>query len=184
MAGDAEGQLSGPLGEARASFADEGVPFPPVPDDLADRVEPRRVREWGFGGPDAPLIEHEAFLEAVLADPAVEFLRFGRAGYSDTSECVGYFVATGSVAVLLQVQWGGYSFDLAESAERLRQTWAGVAKLLELAGAPGPRVVVQRSFLDLSKGWALLTPDGPEWHASEGDLLAEAYASISPRRIA
>jgi hypothetical protein len=174
MGPDAAGQLS----DARAYFADEGVPFPPVPDHLADRVERRGGREWGFGGPDVPLIDREAFLEAVVADPAVEFLRFGREGYSETSQCVCYFVATGRVAVLLQVQWGGYDFDLAGSAERLRATWAGVGRLLELVDAPGPRVVVERSFLDLSKGWALLTDAGPEWHAAEQDLLAEAYASV------
>ena len=174
--------MSDPLADARASFADDGVPFPPIPDRLTGRVQRRGAREWGFGGPDVALIERGAFLDAVLADPAIEFLRFGRDGYSDTSECVCYFAATGSVAVLLQVQWGGYTFDLAESAERLRHTWAGVGRLLELAEAPGPRVVGERAFLDLSKGWAVLTPQGPEWHVAEQDLLAEAYASITPRR--
>ena len=163
---------------ARDYFADDGVPFPPLPDHLADRVERRGDREWGFGGPDVPLFDREAFLDAVLGDPGIEFLRFGRDGYSETSECVCYFAATGSVAVLLQVQWGGYAFDLAASAERLRETWTGVGRLLDLAASPGPRIVVQRSFLDLSKGWALLTPDGPEWHAAEQDLLAEAYAEM------
>ena len=49
------------LDAARAFFADEGVPFPPVPDGFRlDRLGPH---EWGCGGPDARAIEREAFVE-------------------------------------------------------------------------------------------------------------------------
>ena len=173
------------LEDARAFFADEAVPFPPIPERLAPRVAPVRPRDWGFGGPDVHLIAREDFVQAAESDATVEFLRFGRDGYSFTSEAVCYYVATGSVAILLQFRWGGYQFDLAESAEALREIWAGAAKLLELADAPGPRVVVYRSFFDLSCRWARLEGGIPDWRtAPAAQLFNEAYASISPRRMA
>ena len=173
------------LEDARVFFADEGVPFPPIPEAFAPRVAPVGPRDWGFGGPDVHLIMREDFVNAVETDPTAEFLRFGRDGSSFTSEAVCYYVATGSVAILLQFRWGGYQFELADSAEALRGIWAGAAKLLELAGAPGPRVVVYRSFFDLSCRWARLDGGIPDWRTAPANtLFDEAYASISPRRIA
>ena len=168
--------MSDPLTDARAAFADDGIPFPPVPDPLAGRVRRLGPREWGFGGPAATLFDRETFHASVVDDPSAEFLRFGHDGYSMTSEAVCYFAATGSVAILLQVPWGGPDFDLADSAERLRETWSAAGRLLDAAGAPGPRVVVGRSFFDLSSSWGRLPAGGgePDWHHAPRLALFDA----------
>jgi hypothetical protein len=119
------------LDAARAFFNREGIPFPPLPPAaMAERIEPRRPREWGAGGPPGvPLIERDAF-----AEWTADHWCFGLSGHQTPAVC--FSARRGEVAASVQEPWGGYEWNLADAAEELRGIWAEVEAHFE-AGEPG-----------------------------------------------
>jgi hypothetical protein len=157
------------LDAARAFFADEGIPFPPVPDGF--RVEAIRPREWGCGGPDARLIERDAFLAALERE---DFVRFGVDGYSTPAVC--FYAARGPAAVLVQVRWGGFEFDLAAEAERLRETWGRVRAFLQAPG--GDRRIVVWTYAEPGARWGRVHDGGVDWEGARPDGVFEAAVDL------
>jgi hypothetical protein len=80
----------------------QGVPAPPVPHELVDRLQV--LGRWQFGTRplDRPLRDIEGWIAEALTAPPAAWLVLGHDGQGVTGQAVHYYLATGPLAVFVQ----------------------------------------------------------------------------------
>lgn len=148
--GGDERELS-PLEELWWLFKDAGLPFPPLPRDLADRL--REVDTWVFASREveASPWDVDIFAAEAVEDDPPDYVLVAHTGYGVNSWAMHYFVVQGSLGIFLQVPWGGVYTDNEAAVARLKELFAAAGELIEAAAdtlEPDERLVVVESARD------------------------------------
>lgn len=181
-------EVSGPelLRELADLLPAQGVPFPPVPPELADAV--RVLGRWRFGTRplDRPLLDIEGWVAEAVARAPATYLVFGHDGYGIAGQAIHYYLVTGPLAVFLQERLDALADT--PSFPMLAAAFAALPALLdrlEQAQARGriggdERWVLVDSTLT-RRGWARLAGAGgaPTWRDEGRDPIAGALAGLS-----
>ena len=157
---------------ARASllYREAGLRLPPVPGDLAPRLQ--ELTEWQFRTDAVELTDRDGFLAAArdLATPAQ--IGFGHVGHGITCWWLCYWLIRGPLAVYLRHSFGGIYNDHEARLGIINPTVEQVEQLIVFADAgscagrigPEQRLVLAIDHLggggwEIAGGW-----DG--WHGS------------------
>ena len=177
-------------GRARELYTREGLPFPPVPDHLAARLEAdgeavftTRDLEWG------PYNIEIFVQEMVEGNHPDEYAVLGFDGHGTNSWATHYFLVQPGLALFLQLPWGGAYDDPDEARRLISQAfeWAAAIQAAVQRNLPdgaipaGWRLLVVRSDFTQS-GWAWLPHPAPgsdriTWHEAD-DILNEATSAL------
>jgi hypothetical protein len=177
--------------QARAAFAREQLPFPPLPEVLAARM--RADGEHIFSTIDHQFGPYtlEAHLGPALTVAVPEdYAIIGFDGHGINSWAVHYYLAEPGLALFIQIAWGGAYTKPDEERPRIAQAFATAARLQETVARareagrlpPGWRLVVV--VTDFGRpGWAWVPSPPPgvdnvEWHRG-GDPLAQALQAVT-----
>jgi len=148
------------LAKASPLYREVGLRLPPVPPDLADRLQEQA--EWLFGTDTVELSDRSGFL-AAARDPATPAqIGFGHVGHGITSWWVCYRLFRGPLAVYLRHGFGGVYNDHDASLGVINPIVERVEQLIVFADAgsragvpPGQRLVLVIDDLGGS-GWEIV----------------------------
>jgi hypothetical protein len=120
------------LDRAKALFEKEGIPFPPIPDDLVASV--KELKPWVFGTRvDAPspyaLSTFGQEAETTFVD---DYLIFGHDGHGTNSWAMHYYLVRGCLALFIQTAWGGIYTNSDNASQILAYYFSQAAKLITL----------------------------------------------------
>jgi len=176
-----------PLDQAKEAFAEQNLPFPPLPQALAERLQAFgnsvfTTRELDYGPYGL-----EAFSGSLLAgEPTDDYAVLGFDGHGINSWAVHYYLVQGPIALFIQIEWGGAYTDADEARQRVQTAfeWAGALQpALDAAASQGKIPAGTRLaavYSDFApSGWTWWKPGESEydWH-SEGDVITEAGNAV------
>jgi hypothetical protein len=164
-----EASLKSPDDMARAIFAREDLPFPPLPPAMApalmkctDNVfATRKLEQTPY------LLEH--FRSEVRREAVADYALVGFDGHGVNSWAVHYYLVDGALALFMQLAWGGAYMDPAEAREAIATAFAWAERLQErirqastqgLIPAGWRLLVVASEFAQ--PGWAWSPPPQPD----------------------
>ena len=175
------------LEEAQEVFSLESLPFPPLPERFADRLQ--RIggdvfttRELDHG----PYSMEVLVAEVLDGDPVPEYATVGFDGYGIQSWAVHHILVQRRLALFLQFAWGGAQFD--RDAAR-RTVTEGFSFADALQGAIGralgqgripadDRLVVSiSSFGGSGWGWVRTAPGDSSWQ-EEQDVVGGVTKAV------
>lgn len=185
-----------PLAQARTLFGEAGLPFPPIPSDLASHVS--LISPWVYGTrTDIPnLYRFELFVTEVEDEDVSDYVVFGQAGHGFNSWAMHYYLVHGPLAILLQLAYGGAQMDNEQMVRDVAKAFAVAGDLIvvvdeiraESRGLPGRLVVAGSDFYGSRWTWlreegADREPDQIGWQASQTllDALSDAMESLHRR---
>lgn len=163
---------------ARALFAGEKLPFPPVPSEagtalaeVGPNVFSTRPLETG------PYSLEVYSLEAQDAPAPGDYAVIGFDGYGSNSWAVHYFRVEAGLALFVQLPWGGAYVDPEEARSEVAAAFAWAAALQDrvraaVAGGVIPKgwrlLAVVSEFAESGWAWVPSPPPGADaidWHA-------------------
>lgn len=159
---------------AQALFAAEGLPFPPVPAHLASSLQ-AQGRGWHASrAVESTPYDLEHFLDEVTATPDVaDYALVGFDGYGTNSWAVHYYLVTRSLALFVQMPWGGAYTD----PERAR---ADIAGMFEWAAKLQSRLQDAQALHAIADGTRLLVCASRVGHAGWRWIRAGEDADAAP----
>jgi hypothetical protein len=172
--GQAAGSPPDPIFRVRALFADQGLPFPPLPPSLESGL--RQTGEHTFASRDAlpPLYALDAHLTPLRQGTVTDYVALGFDGHGINSWAMHFYLVAGPVAMFLQCRWDNVYDDQARAKERMEGVFGLAERLildLEQAQREGRLAGGQRMLLCFSdftpSGWGW--QHGGEWH-DDGEL--------------
>lgn len=189
------GITSGDLGEGIRSGLDDlvstfngaGLVPPPVPTQFVGRLRVWGPWRWGTEDPSQVVLYN-------LFEPALEFvitrdvLLVGHDGHGFNSWALTYLLGVGSLALGVQIPWGGAYEDRRERAEDVARRFGQIARLIERAAGAEPRegrlLVVHSGLVGQGAcGWVrpsdALETDWIGDHIVTGDVLDLALHMIA-----
>jgi hypothetical protein len=179
------------LGDARARFGAAGLPFPPIPADLA--AELREVGEFLFGtrddGPGPYSIDW--YVGELLGGRCTEpYVLTGHDGRGMNSWAIHYLLVHGSLAVFDQIAWGGaYSAD-ADATRMMEVHWTQIGDMIDAAAAASSRGAIEageRYVVVLSdfygSRWARWSGGEPDWRRGGSPLATLLDAVIDVQEL-
>jgi hypothetical protein len=157
------------LQQSKKLYRANGLPFPPIPAELAQQV--MRISEWVYGtraDVSSPYLT-EAYFRELNEGVEKDYVVFGHAGHGITSYGLHFHLVWGPLALFLQHAWGNADSDPVKDAETIARDYALADQIIRAAQQAESfrlpqRLVVYHSNLRLDSRWALLTPDS-------GDLV-------------
>jgi hypothetical protein len=180
------------LAGAKELFAKEGLPFPPIPEDLAPHVV--ELGPWVYGTRAVPnLYRFEFFVTEVEKEGVPDYVVFGHAGHGFNSWAIHYYLVHGSLALLLQLAYGGAMMDNREKAQDMARVFAATGDLIRAVDdatgngrqLPGRLTVAASDFYGSRWTWLEGTsedgqPSEIAWHESGTvlDALSDAAEAL------
>ena len=160
------------LEKARALFATEGLPFPPVPAELASALREARPNIFATRPVEVPPYTLAAYSLEVQAERAVpSYALVGFDGHGINSWAVHYYLVDDALALFIQLPWGGAYVEPDEARRTIEAvfSWAGTLQSKTRRAQrdgfipPGWRLLVVGSRFD-EPGWAWIPspPPGPD----------------------
>ena len=157
-----------PLPRAHALFQQEGLPFPCLPSTLASALTEHSPAIFST----RPLVDTpydlESFLDELASDPAgPDYAVIGFDGHGFNSWAVHHYCVQPSVALFVQLAWGGAFGDADQDLADISRTFDWTEGLLTqvaqlqrqgLIPAGWRLLVIESSFA--RSGWAWLGPAG------------------------
>jgi hypothetical protein len=168
----------GAVGLALQLFDSWQLPLPPLPSDLASslRVLGPSLLGTRQGTPSPYGIDW--FLDDLAAGPP-DYLLLGHAGHGVNSWAMHYYLVSRTLALFLQLPWGGAYTDAEPATAAVATAFAGAERLILHPGrlgrlAPGQRlVVIDSAFAE------------PRWGVlSQGEATSALERSGSPLHAA
>ncbi len=139
-----------PSDQARASFANEGLRFPPVPEPLSEQLQ--AVNEHLFATTELPSTAYglDLFINQVIANEAPkDYVVIGFDGHGINSWAAHYYLVQGPLALFVQLHWGGAYTD-TDNARQLIDAVFQRAETLQ-------KTMEQATSLGrIPEGWRLL----------------------------
>jgi hypothetical protein len=177
----AESQSQSAVDRARALFAEQGLPFPSLPENLAAQL--RQRGELVFTTIDhqySPYAIHYYAEPLIRGGDSDDYAVIGFDGHGLNSHAVHYYLVEGSLALFIQRPWGGVYMDPETFRPLIERAFKLAGELREkMAFAhrmglvlPGRRLIAVLSMSESYCGWGWL-PDGHEsivWHETEQAL--------------
>ena len=170
-----------PTDAAVTAFQEAGLPFPPVPPDLAAQLRQCGPHWYATRPVDRSPYDLASFLSPDVS--ATPFALVGFDGHGVNSHAVHYYLVRPSLALYVQLPWGGVYLDHEEAKREIEElfTWAQQLQAgMEAADdqgrlAPRRRLEVMASrFRDAGWRWNDTggTADGTPWRPASGMLDA------------
>lgn len=124
--------LMTPIEKAKNQFAESGIPFPPVPEEMITKV--LEFQPWVFG---TRRIKHgmyfiETFIEEVQSRNVDDYLLFGHDGHGVNSYALHYFLVFKRLAIFIQWGWGGVYMDNAKQLREIATLFDYVKRVIDL----------------------------------------------------
>jgi hypothetical protein len=172
-----------PLSRARALFADQGLPFPPLPRRLQGSL--RQTAEHTFASRDAlaPLYSLGAHLAPIQQGAMAEYVALGFDGHGIDSWAVHFYLVAGPIALFLQCRWGNVNDDPVRARERIEGVFGLATQLIqdvEQAEREGKLCKGQRLLIRFSdfvpSGWKWT--DDSVWHEDEDLTFLSAMGAV------
>ena len=175
------------LAVAEEQFAREGLPFPPLPERFANRLQP-----FGAGVFTTRELDHGPYAMGVLVAEALdesavpEYATIGFDGYGVESWAVHYILVQRGLAIFLQFAWGGARLDgvaalrtITEGFSFARALQGAVARALDQGRIPAEdRLVVNiSSFGGAGWGWVKTGKGESSWH-EELDVVGGVTTAV------
>jgi hypothetical protein len=116
--------------KAAALLGAEGLTLPPIP--VALRSSFRARGKWCFSTralPSRPY-DHAYYLEEARTGAAPDYVLVAHDGHGVNSYAMHYYLVQESVALFLQIGWGGIYMDRASSTALVNQSFELAGKLL------------------------------------------------------
>lgn len=152
-----------PLSLAQQVFAREQLPFPPLPDPLAARLQATRDVIFATRELDCGPYHLQRFTAEMLNGlPPDDYAILGFDGHGTNSWAVHYFLVQPGIALFMQWPWGG-AYDNPDEGRAI------ITKIFQWAEAVQRAVERGRRGGQLSNGWRLavvhsaLSPCGWGW---------------------
>jgi hypothetical protein len=169
----------GALEEAFFLYRDAGLRLPPIPAELAPKLE--EVAEWLFATGDIDVMDLAGFLEAARQPEAEPEVAFGHVGHGIASWFLCYRLIIDPLAVFVRQRFGAATDDAEEGGvELFNSTAAELEELVVFAEVarrrstlpPGGRVVV-----------VLDDRDGDFWQIGSGPKQVSAQVLADAMRF-
>ena len=180
-----------PLDKVKALFADEDLPFPPVPETLAQQLSAQGKYIFTTRKLSIAPYRLEHYSGAVADSPVSEdYAVIGFNGYGMNSWAMHYYLVQPGIALFIQLPWGGAYIDVDKARHTIADTlqWAeNMQTSLQRALAEGLLPANWRMLIVISKftesGWAWLPSPPPgaaqlNWHESADVCLEAGNAMI------
>ena len=180
-----------PLDQAKALFASEGLPFPPLPEALAQRLQPQGQYLFATQALSASPYTLEHYSMALRDTPIREdFALIGFDGYGMNSWALHYFLVQPGIALFVQLPWGGAYLDADAARSTITDTWqwsqnmqASLARALRegLLPAHWRMLIVLSEFTESGWAWLPSPPPGADqftWQAAGDVRLAAGNALL------
>jgi hypothetical protein len=170
-----------PIEQARALFAAEELPFPPLPENMAMALREEGPNLFSTQPLEVDPYNLEVYSLEIQRDPAEpDYAVIGFDGHGVNSWAAHYYLVDGALALFIQLPWGG-AYDEPDDGRRVITaafTWAkklqtDVRRAQQEALIPhGWRLLVVASrFARPGWAWVPQPSPGPEaiaWHAGAG----------------
>jgi hypothetical protein len=183
------------IAQARALFAAEELPFPPLTERFASALREESPHLFATRASEAPPYNLEVFSLEIQQDPAVpDYAVVGFDGHGTNSWAVHYYLVEGALALFVQLPWGGAYVDADEGRRTITAAFTWADKLqADVARARAQGLIPQgwRLLVVASQfapaGWAFVPPAPAEpeavaWHDGAGlrravdSALADLFA--------
>lgn len=169
------------LADAFRQYRESGLRLPPVPRDLADRLE--KFDDWRWGSDDLNLDDRTALLDAARTPGGTHAVAFGHVGHGASSWFLCDWLLVDALAVYVRLPYGGIYNDPAEDVPAINAVTARLEELIPAAAAAreagrfqgGHRLIV---VVDekINGFWEIA--GGPGGARSARDPLADALAFL------
>lgn len=147
-------------------FASQGLPPPPIPEHLAEHLVAHTPQIFATRDVHVSPYVLEAYRTELQGQPAIsDYVVAGFDGHGANSWAVHHFVVTSSLALFLQLSWGGAYDDEREDREEIAAMFAWASALQDLIAQaaakrlipPGWRLEIVATHLGDS-GWRWVKP--------------------------
>jgi hypothetical protein len=185
------------LDEAQQQYQRAGLPLPPIPAQFVDQL--KTIAPWVYGTrPDqSELYYIDVFVDEAMAGNVEDYVQFGHSGRGTNSWAIHYYLVSGSLALFVQVGWGGALTEPEDNAratiklKRLMAESEQLQQAVEQATARGKLSAGQRLVVIVStfygSQWLMKDWSSPEnappiqpWHESNDDkILPEVIQVLS-----
>ncbi len=127
------------ISSARAKFAAQGLPFPWIPPELADRLQP--VDEWLYATRTNLPSPYDIawFAQEVGSEPVDDYVLYGYAGRGMNSYAIHYYLVRGPLALFIQTSWGGIYTENAQASRLLARQLQQAETLANVVAAAQER---------------------------------------------
>jgi hypothetical protein len=171
----------------QAQFAEQDLPFPPLPEAFQHRLVP--FNEWVFASRELEYGPYAAdvYAHEVLSGEAVEdYALLGFDGHGINSWAVHYFLVQGALGLFVQAAWGGAYLDENAARETIQNAFEFAETLthaMELAASQdlvpaGRRLVVLSSdFRPSGWGWSQSGQSDGVWH-DDADMFQQLQDEV------
>lgn len=176
--------------KARRQFSEAGLPFPPLPGRLADRLT--KVSDWYYStDPDITEKGELALFDLIQRDSLPDYALLAQVGHGINSWAIRCTIVSRPLALLLEYPWGGALMDNAYESSTMRKRFDAAARLIDAAqqartdgriGANDYFVVIDNALIG-SQWLKLKIPSGThplkmQWTTGD-DVLADVLAEFS-----
>lgn len=127
-------EASHDLIKAQMLFAENNLPFPPIPTKFAPNIV--EVADWIYGNrtEETYLYETNDFIRSSLMYQEDDYILFGHSGRGYNSWAIHYYLVEGPLSLFIQVGWGGALDDEeanASTTSALGQFFNDAARLIQ-----------------------------------------------------
>jgi hypothetical protein len=178
-----------PIEQARALFAGEELPFPPLSAEAAAALQEVGPDIFATRPFDITPYGLEAYSDRLQRSPLQEnYALLGVDGHGINSWAMHYFVVKDALALFIQRAWGGAYHDADERRRAIAASFAFAKTLQDETRRarqdglipPGWRLLVVASdYAEPGWAWVPAPPPGPEaieWHPGRGLRAATTKA--------
>jgi hypothetical protein len=177
---------SSPLDDARALFEKENLPFPPLPENVANTWQKLDIDDGSFATRrlNSSLYDLNTYFQEAQTGEIPNYVALGFAGHGINSRAVHAYFVEGPLAAFLQLRWANVYDDPYGTQTRVKGAFALTEKLLKEASSvdgqggfkSGRRMMVKFSdFSGSGWGWA---NQADSWQET-GDLtLLDALSTL------
>lgn len=175
-------EASDALKEMTELLSEAGLAMPPIPEDLQTKMY--RVRRWCYATRDVDVLEmyrFDNYLVEATSEAPEPYFAFSHAGHGINSYAINYQAVIGTLALFVQVPWGGGYMDKKRQAAAVARMFGRCADLLSVVPdeKEGPRLLVAVSDLRGHRvcGWV---PSGMDEEAARKWLGSDELSVPDP----
>ena len=178
------------LAAAQELYEGEGLPFPPLRDSAAKRLQQVAATVFATRELPAAIYSLTQFVAELTSGDVSDYTAFGFDGHGLISQAVHYYCVTNNAAVLLQFRWGTALDDPQTDRKRYAALMRIAEALLERADEAvahgktpeGERIVAIYSSFTGSR-WSWVPREGVpagefQWRQTETLALSESIADL------
>ena len=176
-----------PIDQAEAQFAEQSLPFPPLPENFAGKLQPFGESVFSTRDLEYGPYSLESYSGEIRDGNAVDdYAVVGFDGHGMNSWAAHYFLVEGPLALFIQIGWGGAYTEEDEARADIEEAFNFAKSLqgaMQRAAAQGHipagerLVVVISDITESAWGWVKPGDVNTPWH-DDGDIYAEVANAL------